>query len=222
MRRLALLAVAALAVAGGALGYVGLTDGPDAGVTPTADTGAATDTPSGAATDTPSSATAAPDSATTTDTSGRPSATGEGPAVRVTTLRPFVVVGNESDSVPDGARTDVSCTDQEPMPGNATLAGRLTLERPGTDAGAGNATYRIRLTVADGAITATGTVTLAPGESARTYLTTLVPQPPSLSGDDTVTVRAVVGTGPGNGTVATTTRTVDVVERNVPCEDGAN
>lgn len=199
MRRSALLGAAALVLVAGALGYVAVTGG-DAPRETTADTprGTTGATPHGSVPDAPGETTDA--ALGTADDTPRETvdATPGTAEVGVATLRPLVVVGNESDSVPAGARTDVSCTDQKPFPGNAT--------------------FRVSLTASDGALRTNGTVTLAPGESTQTHLTTLVDQPPSVHGDDTVTVRAVVRAG--NRTVATSARTADVAERNVPCADG--
>jgi hypothetical protein len=73
------------------------------------------------------------------------------------------------------------------------------------------------VTVGDGLITDSLTVTLQPGDSTRYFLHATVDQPETLSGGDRVTVTGQITTD--GTTVASTNRTVQVDERDIPCAD---
>lgn len=160
---------------------------------------------------------------------------GEPADATITTFEPQVAVGNESTSpgsgsgsaengsgsAENGSGEAVTCTEPGPLPGHASLAGRLVLERPVGDEGPTTASFRVVVTVGDGTLTETHTATLEPGGSERFLLLGVAEQPPSLSGGGSTTVHARVTTEyeTENETVANATRTVDVVERPVPCAD---
>ncbi|WP_459191257.1 hypothetical protein [Halosimplex sp. J119] len=142
----------------------------------------------------------------------------------VSTFEPRVAVGNESADAVAGSGEVVTCNEQGPMPGNAGLSGSLVLERPLGDDGPPDASFGVDIAVGDGSLAETHTVQLSPGDSERLTLFTVVEQPSSLNGGDSVTVRATVATANGtaeteNRTVATVTRTVRVTERDRPCAD---
>ncbi|WP_436907648.1 hypothetical protein [Halosimplex marinum] len=135
----------------------------------------------------------------------------------VSTFEPRVAVGNQSeDPYPDSDGV-ATCNDQGPMPGNAGLSGSLVVERPLRDDGPPEPSFRVNVSVDDGALVETRTVTLSTGGSERLVLFRIADRPPSLDGGDTVPVRATVTTE--NTTVATASRTVEVTERDVPCAD---
>ena len=135
----------------------------------------------------------------------------------VSTFEPQVAVGNQSeDPYPDSDGV-VTCNGRGPMPGNAGLSGSLVVERPLRDGGPPEPSFRVTVSVGDGALVETRTVSLSTGGSERLVLFRTTDRPPSLDGGDTVPVRATVTTE--NTTVATVTRTVEVAERDVPCAD---
>lgn len=135
----------------------------------------------------------------------------------ISTFEPQVAVGNQSeDPYPDSDGV-VTCNDRGPMPGDAGLSGSLVVERPIGDDGPPEPSFRVNVSVDDGALVETHTVTLSTGGSERLVLLRTADQPPSLDGGDTVPVRATVTTE--NATVATASRTVEVTERDRPCAD---
>ncbi|ELZ28173.1 hypothetical protein C475_05190 [Halosimplex carlsbadense 2-9-1] len=135
----------------------------------------------------------------------------------VSTFEPQVAVGNQSeDPYPDSDGV-VTCNDRGPMPGNAGLSGSLVVERPLRDDGPPEPSFRVTVSVDDGALVETHTVSLSTGGSERLVLFGTADRPPSLDGGDTVPVRATVTTE--NTTVATASRTVEVAERDRPCAD---
>lgn len=135
----------------------------------------------------------------------------------IASFEPRVAVGNESGDAFEGTDGVVTCNERGPMPGNAGLVGGIAVERPSVDDGPATASFRVTVTVGDGALVETHALSLSPGESERTTLLTVAEQPASLHGGDSVTVRARVTTE--NATVATATRSVRVVERDEPCAD---
>lgn len=142
---------------------------------------------------------------------------GESPTATVSTFESEVAVGNESADALAGSGEVVTCNDRGPMPGDAGLVGRLVVERPAGDDGPEAATYRVVVTVGDGLIRDTHTVTLKPGVSHRFLPFAVVDQPDALTDGVETTVRARVELENGTA-VATASRTVTVVERDRPCE----
>jgi len=141
-----------------------------------------------------------------------------GPAdATIETFEPRVAVGNESADAMSGSGEVVTCNDRGPMPGNAAIEGRLTFERPLRDEGPRDASFRAVVTVGDDLITDSLNVTLSPGGSTRFLPLTVVDRPETLSGGDQVTVRARITTE--GTTVASANRTVQVDERDIPCEE---
>jgi len=133
----------------------------------------------------------------------------------VSTFEPRVAVGNQSEDPYLDSDGVVSCNDRGPMPGNAGLSGSLVVDRPLRDDGSPEPSFRVNVSVEDGALVETHTVSLSTGGSERLVLLRTADRPPSLDGGDSVAVRATVTTE--NTTVATVSRTVDVAERDVPC-----
>jgi hypothetical protein len=152
-------------------------------------------------------------------TLGLAALTGDGgPAdATVETFEPRVAVGNESADATSGSGEVVTCNDRGPIPGNAAIEGRLEFDRPVTDEGPSDASFRAVVTVGDDLFTDTHNVTLPPGESTRVFLRTTVDQPETLSGGDRVAVHARITTE--GTTVASANRTVRVDERDIPCAD---
>ncbi|QLH80388.1 hypothetical protein [Halosimplex pelagicum] len=135
----------------------------------------------------------------------------------VSAFEPRVAVGNQSDDPYPESNGVVTCNDRGPMPGDAGLEGSLLVERPIGDDGPPEASFRVNVSVDDGALVETRTVDLSTGGSERLVILRTAERPPSLDGGDTVPVRAAVTTE--NTTVATASRTVEVAERDVPCAD---
>lgn len=143
---------------------------------------------------------------------------GGGPAdATVETFEPRVAVGNESADAMSGSEAVVTCNDRGPPPGIAAVEGRLEFGRPPGDEGPQDASFRVIVTVGDALITDSLNVTLQPGDSTRYFPLATVDQPEALSGGDRVTVTVQITTD--GTTVASANRTVQVDERDIPCED---
>ena len=141
-----------------------------------------------------------------------------GPAdATVETFEPRVAVGNESADAMSGSGAVITCNERGPPPGTAAVEGRLEFGRPPGDEGPQDASFQVIVTVGDGLITDSLNVTLQPGDSARYFPHAIVDQPETLSGGDRVTVTVQITTD--GTTVASTNRTVQVDERDIPCAD---